>query len=123
MRPEASPTSNSLNAINSKQEIQTKLLSRSQKKQLTLATHQENPLQLVLNVLHPGKGRHALDHLNEDAAHSPERQNDTPAQHFRKHLLENMEKKVFHSPENRLLLCLSKLLWWTDSIILTDRLG
>lgn len=33
-------------------------------------THQEYPLQLVLDVLHPRKGSHSLDHLNENAAHS-----------------------------------------------------
>lgn len=34
-------------------------------------THQEYPLQLILDVLHPGEGSHSLDHLNENAAHSP----------------------------------------------------
>lgn len=36
-------------------------------------THQEYPLQLILDVLHAGKGSHSLDHLNEDAANSPGR--------------------------------------------------
>lgn len=35
--------------------------------------HQEYPLQLILYVLHAGKGSHSLDHLNEDAANSPGR--------------------------------------------------
>ena len=34
-------------------------------------THQEYPLQLVLDVPHPREGSYALDHLDEDAAHSP----------------------------------------------------
>lgn len=37
-------------------------------------THQEYPLQLILDVLHAGKGSHSLDHLNKDAANSPGRQ-------------------------------------------------
>ena len=37
----------------------------------SLVTHQENPLQLILDVLHPGKGSHSLDHLDENAANSP----------------------------------------------------
>lgn len=40
-------------------------------------THQEYPLQLVLNVLHARKGSHSLDHLNENAAHPPVRNNST----------------------------------------------
>lgn len=36
-------------------------------------THQEYPLQLILDVLHAGKGSHPLDHLNKDAANSPGR--------------------------------------------------
>lgn len=40
-------------------------------------THQEYPLQLVLDVLHPRKCSHSLDHLNENAAHSPGGENNT----------------------------------------------
>lgn len=36
-------------------------------------THQEYPLQLILYVLHAGKGSHSLDHLNKNAANSPGR--------------------------------------------------
>lgn len=36
-------------------------------------THQEYPLQLILDVLHAGKGSHSLDHLDKDAANSPGR--------------------------------------------------
>lgn len=35
-------------------------------------THQEDPLELVLDILHAGKGGHPLDHFDEDASHTPE---------------------------------------------------
>lgn len=90
---EAFSASNSLYSISLSEEIQKKLPSRSQKDQLALVTHQEYPLQLVLNVLHPRKGSHALDHLDEDAAHPPERQNEEPAQYLQKHLSESIKNE------------------------------
>lgn len=40
-------------------------------------THQEYPLQLILNVLHARKRCHTLNHLHKDAPNTPETQTQT----------------------------------------------